>query len=100
LNGCCVGALQDKEVINICDGSRLGYICDVAVDTCTGKIVSISVPGECKLFSSPRGSLIVIPWEKIEKIGDDTILVNLPPRSECRCERPKNQKPWWKCLFE
>ena len=80
MNGCCVGALQDKEVINICDGSRLGYICDVAVDTCTGKIVSISVPGECKLFSSPRGSLIVIPWEKIEKIGDDTILVNLPPR--------------------
>lgn len=91
MNGCCVGALQDKEVINICDGSRLGYICDVAVDTCTGKIVSISVPGECKLFSSPRSSLIVIPWEKIEKIGDDTILVSRRRVRNADAKDPKSK---------
>ena len=97
MGGCCVGALQDKEVINVCDGSRLGFVCDFAVDTCSGKIVSISVPGEIKLFTT-RNNVIVIPWEKIERIGEDTILVNIPPRSEC-CKHP-SKKPWWKCLLD
>ena len=44
MNGYCSGSLQDKEVINICDGSRLGYVCDLAVDSATGRIISISVP--------------------------------------------------------
>lgn len=100
MSGCCVGALHDKEVINICDGSRLGYVCDVAVETCSGKIVSITVPGECRIFSFSKGNVLVIPWEKIERVGEDTILVNLPSRSDCRCERPRPGKPWWKSFFE
>ena len=30
--------LKEKEVINICDGKRLGSICDLEIDSMTGKI--------------------------------------------------------------
>ena len=60
MNGYCSGSLQDKEVINICDGSRLGYVCDLAVDSATGRIISISVPGSGSLFQL-HPEVIVIP---------------------------------------
>ena len=57
MNGYCSGSLQDKEVINICDGSRLGYVCDLAVDSATGRIISISVPGSGSLFQLHSSAL-------------------------------------------
>ena len=36
---------KHKEVINICDGKRLGYVQDVCADLETGRITSIIVPG-------------------------------------------------------
>lgn len=30
-------SMRDKEVINICDGKRLGYINDVEIDSCDGR---------------------------------------------------------------
>ncbi len=81
--GCCLGDLQDKEVINVCDGRRLGYICDVEADVCTGQIRAILLPGErCSLFGR-RGRCIRIPWEKICRIGDDLILVQLSAAELC-----------------
>ena len=42
---------KHKEVINICDGKRLGYVQDVTADLKTGTITSIIVPGNNnKLF--------------------------------------------------
>lgn len=29
--------LKQKEVINVCDGCRLGYVTDLELDVCTGK---------------------------------------------------------------
>ena len=79
--GCSVDELKEKEVINVCDGRKLGYICDLTVDTSTGRIISIIVPGDMKVFSFKKPDLISIPWCNIERIGDDTILVRpeLPP---------------------
>ena len=76
--GCCINDLRDKEVINIIDGRRLGYVDDIEVDICNGRLVSIIVPG-CgdKWFGLSKGRDIVILWENIEKIGDDTILVKI-----------------------
>lgn len=34
---------KHKEVINICDGKRLGYVQDVCADLDTGRITSIMV---------------------------------------------------------
>ena len=42
--------LRRKEVINICDGARLGCICDLELDQCTGVISAIVVPGQSRFF--------------------------------------------------
>lgn len=78
-----------KEVINICDGSRYGYVNDVEVDICDGRVVSIIVPGPCKFpWFFLRREDYIIPWEAIRKIGDDIILVDYQlkvcPRREKR----------------
>ena len=70
---------RKKEVINITDATRLGYVQDVCADLETGRITSIIVPGGTNkllnFFSSSND--IVIEWEKIRSIGDDLILVEL-----------------------
>jgi YlmC/YmxH family sporulation protein len=79
-NGCCINDLRDKEVINICDGRKLGYVDDVEVDIVSGRLVSIVVPCEGRLFSFVKARNIIILWDSIEKIGDDTILVKIDAR--------------------
>ena len=69
---------KHKEVININNGKRLGYVQDVCADLQTGKITSIIVPGNAKFLNIFAGNNdIVIPWEKIKCIGDDLILVEI-----------------------
>ena len=69
---------KHKEVINITDARRLGFVQDVTADLHTGTITSIIVPGSNKLLSVFTSSNdIVIPWEKIKCIGDDIILVEI-----------------------
>lgn len=70
--------LRQKEVVNILDGSRLGYICDMVVDMATGKVCAIVVPGPSRLsflFKGERDN--VIPWSSIRKIGEDVVLVEI-----------------------
>ena len=70
---------KHKEVINVNDGKRLGYVQDVCADLGTGKITSIIVPGGTNklmsLFSNSND--IVISWDKIKCIGEDLILVEI-----------------------
>ena len=76
--GCKITELRDREVINICDGSRLGYISDVEILTPGGQAVSIVVPGPCRFFGLfGRADDYIIPWSCIRKFGDDIILVEL-----------------------
>lgn len=69
---------KHKEVININDGRRMGFVQDVCADLETGKITSIIVPGSNKIlgmFSTSND--IVIQWQNIKCIGDDVILVEI-----------------------
>ena len=76
---CRVRELRYKEVINICDGLRLGCVCDVAVNTATGQVLAIMVPGPCRFLGLfLREDDYLIPWECIRRIGDDIILVEAP----------------------
>ena len=62
---------KHKEVINIKNAKRLGYVQDVTADLKTGTITSIIVPGNTKFFNFfSTGNDIVIPWENITCIGD------------------------------
>jgi YlmC/YmxH family sporulation protein len=69
--------LKNKEVIHICEGSRLGYISDLAIELESGRILSIILPGRCKFLGLfGREDDYVIPWCCIRKIGEDIILVD------------------------
>jgi len=69
---------KHKEVININDGRRLGFVQDVTADLESGVITSIIVPGNTKLLNIFAGNNdIVIPWDKIKCIGEDIILVEI-----------------------
>ncbi|MBQ3094461.1 MAG: YlmC/YmxH family sporulation protein [Clostridia bacterium] len=81
---CRITDMHDKEVINVCDGSRLGCVDDVEVDTCTAQLCAIVVHGRPKAFGlMGHEEDLIIPWKEIEIIGDETILINRP--SACGC---------------
>ena len=82
-----------KEVINVTDGCRLGYVCDLQMEVPEGNICALIVPGPCKwlgLFG--RDAEYVIPWHCIKRIGADTVLVDVV------CDKvrlPKPKKPFF-----
>ena len=68
--------LQTKDVINMRDGNNLGRIIDARVDS-SGKINYFVVEEKKILRKVTRGSDMTINFEKIKKIGEDVILVEL-----------------------
>ena len=69
---------KHKEVININDGRKLGYVQDVCADLETGTITHIIVPGSNRIMNLfTQNNNIVIPWQKVKCIGDDIILVEI-----------------------
>lgn len=68
--------LRAKEVVNTVDGKRLGHITDIEINAETGKLTAIVVPGSGRFLGIfGKNEEIVIPWDKINKIGLDVILV-------------------------
>ena len=75
-NGCRLAELRCKEVISVSDGSRLGYVGDLEVDLDRGQVRALVIPGRRRLFGLlGREEDVAIPWDAIEKVGDDIILV-------------------------
>ena len=71
-----VGDLRCKEVINVADGSRYGYVGDAEVDLETGQIRALIVPGRLRLFGLlGREPERVFSWEAVKRFGEDIILV-------------------------
>ena len=69
---------KHKEVINMKNAKRLGYVQDVTADFDTGRIKEIIVPGNTKFFNLfTTGNEVIIPWSSIRVIGDDIILVEI-----------------------
>ena len=77
--------LRTKDVVNTRDGKRLGKVMDIEFDAMDGHVDALVVPGEFRVGSMLRGEKcgIVIPWERICKIGANVILVELEPDSLC-----------------
>lgn len=72
---------RNKEVINISDGRRLGFVSDVEINLEDGRIEAIVIPGAGRLFGLiGKDSEFVIPWDRIKKIGEDIILVEMDER--------------------
>lgn len=83
---CRVVDMRHKEVINSRDGTRLGCVDDVEVNTCDARLVAIVVYGRPRCFGLfGREDDLIIGWEHIDLIGEDTILVS-------DCPSPKRKK--------
>lgn len=66
-----------KEVINIANGEKLGYIYDFEIDLDKGKIVAMIMSGNPKgLNFFSKSNDIIINWDEIVKVGIDTILIS------------------------
>lgn len=86
---CKITDLYCKEVICVCDGRRLGFVCDAVIQVPEGRILSIIVPCPSHFLSLlGRRDDFIIPWECICKIGPDIILVDIKP-DQCRVPRSK-----------
>ena len=83
---CRMDSLRDKEVINVKDGGRIGFVCDVEVDTQEARLTAVVVYGKLRLFGLlGREEDTMIPWADIRQIGQDVLLVHTqavkkPPR--------------------
>ncbi|WP_432400756.1 YlmC/YmxH family sporulation protein [Wukongibacter sp. M2B1] len=70
--------LRMKEVINVANGSRVGFIYDFEINLEKNRVEAIIVPSEgkfLKIFNKDNDQ--VIPWKRIVKIGEDVILVEM-----------------------
>lgn len=70
--------LKQKDVINICDGKRLGRPFDLVLNehACVEAIVVPDSGGLLSMFKGEKGGAAVA-WDRIRRIGDDVILVEL-----------------------
>lgn len=84
--------LRSKEVINLCDGTRLGCPSDFEFCVSDGKITAIIIEGQGGFLGFGRCNDIVIPWCKIECVGEDAILVRLSPAECCFTDDSKRKK--------
>lgn len=91
--------LQKRDVINVVDGRCLGRITDLVLNFPEGIMTGIVVPGKRLNFFSRlfNRAEIFIDRERIIKIGNDVILVNIKCGEACSpsvrvnaddCKRP------------
>ena len=82
---CSIAKLRNKEVICKLNGTRIGNVDDVELDVNSGRLVSIVIYGKGKVMGLfGKSEDFIIPWDDIDVIGEDTILV------KCECPVTKN----------
>lgn len=73
-----IAELKDRQVVSVSDGTVLGMVGDIELDTESGRLTAIVIYGKQKAFGIlGREDDLVIPWSEIEVIGSETILVRL-----------------------
>ncbi len=77
---CRIADFRNKQVVCVKNGAVLGFVSDVDINTDDGKIESLVIFGRPRLFGIlGREDDIVIPWQDIEVIGNETVLVRCDP---------------------
>ena len=66
--------LQNKDIINILDGKKVGNIIDARFNIETGIIEKLIVEPS-KTFFTLKNNILEIDFNKIKKIGEDVILI-------------------------
>lgn len=68
---------KNKEVINLINNEKLGYISDFEICTSSGEIAAIIVPEKGKSIFNVKSKGYRIPWGAVSGIGEDIITVNI-----------------------
>ena len=66
--------LQNKDIINILDGKKVGNIIDARFNIETGIIEKLIVEPSKTIFTL-KNNILEIDFNKIKKIGEDVILI-------------------------
>ena len=79
-----ISELRNKDVINMADGKRLGYIEDIDLNVEQGRIEALIIPTvQGRRFSLfAKGEEAIINWRQVKKIGADVILIDPDKRLE------------------
>lgn len=78
-----ISDLRMRDVVNVLDGKKLGHIIDIDLDLEKGRVLAFILPGKIRGWSIfARREEIVVPWDKIVRIGRDVILVEIASCSE------------------
>jgi YlmC/YmxH family sporulation protein len=89
-----ISDLRAREVVNILDGKKLGNIIDIDLDMERGKVLAFVLPGRLRGWSIfSRREEVIVPWDKIVRIGRDVILVEVPTFSEIDSPYSKKYLP-------
>lgn len=68
--------LRNKQVVCVHTGDVLGYVSDIEFDVADGKLCALVIYGKNRAFGLlGKYQDIIIPWEDIELIGAQTVLV-------------------------
>lgn len=75
---CTLSEMRNKEIINIKNGARLGYVDDIEFETETASVKSFIVYGRTRFFGFlGREDDLIITCDEIEVVGVDTILISV-----------------------
>lgn len=69
--------LRTKEVIDVGTGQKLGRVMDIEFCVESAQVLALVVPAETGFLQQLRGERCgcVVPWARVERIGEDVILV-------------------------
>ncbi len=74
---CTLSEMRNKEIINIKNGARLGYVDDIEFETETASVKSFIVYGRTRFFGFlGKEDDLIITCDEIEVVGVDTILIS------------------------
>ena len=73
------------EVINLCDGGKLGYPCGLEICADDSHVTALIIPRDTGFLGFGKSEQYRIPWCRIECLGEDTILVKLTAAELSSC---------------
>ncbi len=87
---CCIDEICNKDVINIENGCKVGYVYDVEVDMSSGQISTLLVSVAEKGLLMKKPDCFRICWSDIVVMGEETILVKNVPQVSAKVHQDKS----------
>lgn len=71
-----ISDFQNKDVVNLKNGNRLGNIIDIDIDMLNGNINKVIIYNKKSIFNVFKSEELELDWSLIKKVGDDVILID------------------------